>query len=72
MLPDGRIAYAIKSPRKRVTHRILVPVELLARIAALIPRRSAGALRSSRPRAQDVAPSTDGYSLSGSHPGRSP
>jgi len=37
MLPDGRIAYRIKQPRRNATHRILEPIELLARIAALIP-----------------------------------
>jgi hypothetical protein len=37
VLPDGRIAYAIKNPRKGATHRTLTPIELLARIAALIP-----------------------------------
>jgi hypothetical protein len=37
VLPDGRIAYAIKNARKGSTHSILTPVELLARIAALIP-----------------------------------
>ena len=36
-LPDGRIAYRIKQPRRNATHRILEPIELLARIAALIP-----------------------------------
>ncbi|MBI2389573.1 MAG: transposase [Deltaproteobacteria bacterium] len=37
VLPDGRIAYRIKQSRKNATHRILSPIELLARIAALIP-----------------------------------
>ncbi len=37
VLRDGRIAYRIKQPRKNATHRILTPMELLARIAALIP-----------------------------------
>jgi len=37
LLPDGRIAYRIKHPRRNATHRILEPIELLARIAALIP-----------------------------------
>jgi hypothetical protein len=37
VLPDGRIAYAIKNARKGSTHRILTPVELIARLAALIP-----------------------------------
>jgi hypothetical protein len=37
LLPDGRIAYRVKPPRKGATHRILEPLDLLARIAALIP-----------------------------------
>ena len=37
VLSDGRIAYALKSPRRGATHRVLTPVELLARIAALVP-----------------------------------
>ena len=37
VLRDGRIAQAIKAARRDATHRILTPVELLARIAALIP-----------------------------------
>ncbi|MBK7401067.1 MAG: transposase [Myxococcales bacterium] len=37
VLPDGRIAYQLQHPRRNATHRILQPVELLARIAALIP-----------------------------------
>jgi hypothetical protein len=37
VLRDGRIAHASKAPRKNATHRILTPVELLARLAALIP-----------------------------------
>jgi len=37
VLPDGRIAYATKNPRRGASHRILTPIELIARIAALIP-----------------------------------
>lgn len=37
VLPDGRIAYRIKQARRGATHRILTPLELLARIAALVP-----------------------------------
>jgi len=38
LLPDGRIAYALRRPwRRGQTHRILTPLELLARVAALIP-----------------------------------
>jgi len=36
-LPDGRVAYQIKQPRKGASHRILTPLDLLARVAALIP-----------------------------------
>ena len=37
VLPDARIAYEIKVPSKRATHRVMTPVELLARLAALVP-----------------------------------
>ena len=37
VLPDGRIAYAIKTPRRGATHRVLTPVEFLARLSALLP-----------------------------------
>jgi hypothetical protein len=37
VLADGRIAYAIKTARRGATHRILTPIELLARIAAITP-----------------------------------
>ncbi|MCC6553076.1 MAG: transposase, partial [Polyangiaceae bacterium] len=37
VLPDGRIAYEIKVPSKRATHRVMSPIELLARLAALVP-----------------------------------
>jgi hypothetical protein len=37
LLADGRVAYRIRQPRRNATHRLLVPIELLARIAALIP-----------------------------------
>jgi hypothetical protein len=36
-LGDGRLAYRVKAPRGRATHRILDPFELLARLCALIP-----------------------------------
>jgi hypothetical protein len=38
VLRDGRIAYLLKVPRKGRTHRIMAPMEFLARLAALIPR----------------------------------
>lgn len=37
ILRDGRIAYIVKQARRAGTHRILDPVELIARIAALVP-----------------------------------
>ena len=41
-LADGRIAYRLRYPIGGATHRILEPLELMARLAALIapPRRS--------------------------------
>jgi len=38
VLRDGRIAYALKVPRKGRTHRIMAPMEFMARLSALIPR----------------------------------
>jgi hypothetical protein len=38
VLRDGRIAYLLKVPRKGRTHRIMAPMEFMARLAALIPR----------------------------------
>lgn len=45
-LPDGRIAYRVKSARAgRAKHRVMTPLELLARIGALAPAAlSAGPL----------------------------
>ncbi|MBK7580058.1 MAG: transposase [Myxococcales bacterium] len=38
VLPDGRVAYRLKAPwRKDQTHRVMTPVELIARLAALVP-----------------------------------
>jgi hypothetical protein len=38
MLPDGRVAYALKKPGRRgATHRVMEPLELMARLAALVP-----------------------------------
>ena len=38
MLPDGRIAYRLRAPwRKDQTHRVMAPVEFIARLAALVP-----------------------------------
>jgi hypothetical protein len=36
-LPDGRVAYALRKPWGRQTHRVMRPVDFLARLAALIP-----------------------------------
>ncbi|XXX73291.1 transposase [Sorangium sp. So ce134] len=36
-LSDGRIAYRLKYPTRGATHRIMTPVEFIARLAALIP-----------------------------------
>ncbi len=37
MLDDGRVAYRIRYARRGSTHRVMAPVDLLARLAALIP-----------------------------------
>ncbi|XXX71018.1 transposase [Sorangium sp. So ce128] len=37
LLPDGRIAYLMKIPRRGRTHRVMNPLEFRARLAALIP-----------------------------------
>ncbi len=38
VLPDGNVAYRVKSPRSAAkTHRIMTPVEFIARLAALVP-----------------------------------
>jgi hypothetical protein len=37
VLFDGRIAYAIRKPWGKDTHRVMQPVQFLARLAALIP-----------------------------------
>jgi hypothetical protein len=36
-LPDGRIAYRMKYPRRGTTHRVMTPMDFMARICALIP-----------------------------------
>jgi len=37
-LPDGRIAYRMKAPHsRRATHRLMTPLEFLARASALVP-----------------------------------
>ncbi|WP_437854621.1 transposase [Sorangium sp. So ce363] len=37
LMPDGRIAYLLKTPRRGRTHRVMSPTEFMARLAALIP-----------------------------------
>lgn len=37
VLKDGRIAYRIKTPRRGSTHRVMSPVEFMARLAILVP-----------------------------------
>jgi hypothetical protein len=38
MLEDGRVAYRLRTARKNgATHRVMTPVELLAKIASLVP-----------------------------------
>jgi hypothetical protein len=37
VLADGRVAYRIKNPRGRQTHRVMSPIQFLARLCALIP-----------------------------------
>ena len=37
LLRDGRVAYRVKTPRRGRTHRVMSPVEFLARLAVLIP-----------------------------------
>ncbi|MBK6529602.1 MAG: transposase [Deltaproteobacteria bacterium] len=37
-LPDGNVAYRVKSPRSAgATHRVMTPMEFMARLAALVP-----------------------------------
>ncbi|WP_437331110.1 transposase [Sorangium sp. So ce381] len=37
LLLDGRIAYLLKTPRRVRTHRVMSPMEFMARLVALIP-----------------------------------
>lgn len=37
LLENGRVAYRIKAPQGRRTHRIMTPLQFLARLCALIP-----------------------------------
>ncbi|MBK6531357.1 MAG: transposase [Deltaproteobacteria bacterium] len=37
-LPDGNVAYRVKSPRSAgATHRVMTPMEFIARLSALVP-----------------------------------
>ena len=36
-LLDGRVAYLMKTARRGSTHRVMTPIEFLARVAALVP-----------------------------------
>jgi acyl-CoA synthetase (AMP-forming)/AMP-acid ligase II len=37
VLGDGRIAYQVKTVRRGRTHRVMTPMEFMARLAALVP-----------------------------------
>jgi pyruvate/2-oxoglutarate dehydrogenase complex dihydrolipoamide acyltransferase (E2) component len=37
LLKDGRIAYRMKTPRRGSSHRVMTPMELMARLAILVP-----------------------------------
>jgi Putative transposase len=37
VLRDGRIAYRMKTPRRGNTHRVMTPMEFMARLAILVP-----------------------------------
>ena len=37
VLKDGRISYLMKTPRRGSTHRLMMPVEFMARLAILVP-----------------------------------
>jgi hypothetical protein len=37
VVPDGRIAYRVKYSRGRSKHRVMTPLEMMARLAAIIP-----------------------------------
>ena len=63
-LADGRLAYELRRPRKNgATHLVLTPVQLIARIAAIVPppryplSRFAGVLAPSSPWRASIVPS---------------
>ncbi|HWA73779.1 MAG TPA: transposase [Polyangiaceae bacterium] len=37
VLPDGRVAYALRKPWGKQTHRVMTPLQFLARLVALVP-----------------------------------
>jgi hypothetical protein len=37
VLADGRVAYRVKYAARRGTHRVMTPLEFLARLAAIVP-----------------------------------
>ncbi|WP_437895435.1 transposase [Sorangium sp. So ce302] len=37
ILRDGRVAYQVKYPRRKGTHRVMTPIVFFARLAALVP-----------------------------------
>src|SRR5271169_2046758 len=45
VLRDGRIAYLLKVPRKGRTHRVMTPMEFMARLCVLIPPPRIPAIR---------------------------
>ena len=66
VLPDGRIAYRTKHPGPRGhTHRIMEPLEFMARLAALVPPpraplvRYAGVLAPNSPKRPNVVPRSE-------------
>ncbi|HWA78502.1 MAG TPA: transposase [Polyangiaceae bacterium] len=37
LLPDGRVVYALRKPWGKQTHRVMTPLQFLARLVALVP-----------------------------------
>jgi len=62
ILKDGSIAYSTKHPRGRRTHRVMLPMEFMARLAAIVPppcfpmRRYHGVLTSGAPWRKHIVP----------------
>jgi hypothetical protein len=36
-MKDGRISYLMKTPRRGSSHRVMTPMEFMARLAVLVP-----------------------------------